>query len=107
MITPCPNACPECPLYTKKAPTPLRDKQEHGCFSDTDHIIPRFIGRQATSALVKNYVRSKANQQQLCRWEHDKKTVEEWQNPPELPTERFMIDAIKEARRLKRQRNVA
>ena len=98
-ITPCPNPNPECPYFNRPTPSTLKDSQEHGCFASCDHIIPRFIGRQATSALVKNYVRSKANQQQLCRWEHDKKTVEEWQTPPEIPPERVMIDAIKALRK--------
>jgi len=104
MITSCPNACPECPLYDKSTPKALRGIQNHGCYSDTDHIIPRFMGRVAgATTLLKNFIRSKANQQQLCRWEHDEKTIDEWDNPPEIPSDRFMIDAIKRSRR---KRNV-
>lgn len=91
MKTECPNAGMEgCPYKP--------------CFADTDHVIPRFMGKGATK-LVQNYIRSKANQQQLCRFEHDKKTREEWENPPELPTERFMIDAIKRVRLERKQKN--
>lgn len=108
MITPCPNACPECPFYEKKAPKPLQGTQEHRCFSDTDHIIPRFMGRIAgASTLLKNYIRSTANQQQLCRWEHDQKTIDEWNNPPIIPSEAFMISAIKESRRRRKLKNQA
>lgn len=99
MISACEGANPECPYFNRPTPGPLRGQQEHGCFSDTDHIIPRFMGRQACSKLLKNFIRSKANQQQLCRNEHDIKTAEEWKNPPIVPSERFMIDAIVRARR--------
>ena len=63
------------------------------------------MGRIAgATTLLKNYIRSTANQQQLCRWEHDQKTVDEWNNPPEVPSEAFMIAAIKEARARKKLR---
>ena len=103
MITPCPSPNPDCPFYGKKPPGSLQGTQEYGCFADTDHVIPRFMGRKATSALVKNYIRSAANQEQRCRWEHDQKTLEEWYNPPEIPPEQVMIDALKELRRKKRR----
>lgn len=99
MITPCPNPNPDCPFYGKRPPKRLEGEQSHGCYADTDHVIPRFVGRQATSKLVKNYVRSKANQQQLCRWEHEEKTRADEINPPEIPPERVMIDAIKSLRK--------
>ena len=102
-ITGCPNAGPECPYYGRNTPKALKTEQKHGCYADTDHVIPRFMGRQATaSALLKNYIRSTANQEQLCRWDHDRKTVDELKNPPEIPTDRFMIDAIVAARRARK-----
>jgi hypothetical protein len=102
-ITGCPSPSPDCPYYGRRAPGPLRSEQDHGCYADTDHVIPRYMGRQATaSALLKNYIRSPANQEQLCRWDHDEKTREEYENPPEIPTDRFMIDAIVRARRARK-----
>ena len=105
MITGCPNPNPNCPYFNRNTPSPLRGEQTHGCYSDTDHVTPRFMGRIAgATTLLKNYIRSDANKQQLCRWEHDKKTIDEWNNPPELPSEAFMISAIKEARLRKRKK---
>lgn len=99
MITGCPNPNPNCPYFNRNTPSPLRGEQTHGCYADTDHVIPRFMGRIAgASTLLKNYIRSKANQQQLCRWEHDQKTIDEQIDHPEIPSERFMIDAIKASR---------
>lgn len=105
MITPCEKACRECPNFNRPTPKPLRDIQEHGCYADTDHIIPRFLGKLAgTSSLLKNYIRSPANKQQLCRWEHDSKTAREIASPESIivPSQRFMIDAIIRARHGKR-----
>ena len=66
------------------------------------------MGRIAgASTLLKNYIRSTANQQQLCRWEHDQKTIDEWNNPPIIPSEAFMISAIKESRRRRKLKNQA
>lgn len=105
MITPCSNANMECPYFARNTPKRLEDEQTHGCFASTDHVIPRYLGRQAgASALLKNYIRSDANKQQLCRYEHDQKSLEDLQNPPEIPDERFMIDAIIKARRARRER---
>ena len=99
MIGPCPNPREDCPYYGRRAPASLEGEQTHGCRADTDHILPRFVGKQAVSKLVKNFIRSKANQQQICRWEHDKKSLEDLKNPPEIPSDRFMIDAIKASRK--------
>ena len=100
MITPCPNACPECPLYRRRTPKPLRGEQSHGCYADTDHIIPRFMGKSASS-LVKAYIHSPTNKQQLCRNEHNEKSREDLVNLPELPSRDFMVAAIMRARRIK------
>lgn len=102
MIGECPNAGPECPYFNRATQGALHDTQEHGCYTDTDHTLPKFMGKCA-SKLVQNYIRSRANKHQLCRNEHDKKTLEEFRCPPEIPDERFMIDAIIKAR--KRNRN--
>lgn len=93
MITECPKANTECPYFNRSTPGALHETQEHGCFADTDHKIPRFMGRGASS-LLRNYIRSEDNQQQLCRHEHDIKTAEERNDQPELPSDRFMIDTL-------------
>lgn len=96
-IEACPNACPECPLYDRRPPKPLRATQEHGCYSDRDHIIPKFMGKGAIK-LVKRFIHSPENYQQLCRWEHNEKSIEDLQNPPELPDVEFMRAAVRAAR---------
>ena len=94
MKTPCGKELEGCPY-----------KERGKCYEDTDHKIPRYLGRQASaSALLKNYIRSDANKQQLCRYEHDQKSLEDLRNPPEIPDEKFMIDAIIKSRRAKRGR---
>ena len=87
MKTPCFENHEQCPY-----------KNRSGCYSDTDHQIPRFMAKGA-SALVRNYIRTPANQQQLCRFEHDQKSLDDLMYPPELPSERVMIGAIMQARR--------
>ena len=99
MITPCPYANEGCPYYGKDAPPQLEETQEHGCYSDTDHVIPQALGRRRyATTLLKHFISTPANKVQRCRWEHDFKTEEEQQNPPQLPSEKFMIDAIRRAR---------
>lgn len=98
MIGECPNASPECPYFDRATRGVLHDTQDNGCYTDTDHRIPKFMGRGA-NALLRNYIRSDDNKQQLCRHEHDLKTAEEFKDHPELPSERFMIDALIRARK--------
>lgn len=99
MITPCPFASEACPYYGKDTPPQLEGQQEHGCYSDEDHLFPRALGRRATaSALIRNFINTPANRVQRCRWEHDAKTDEDQIYPPAIPSERFMINAIKRAR---------
>ena len=102
MISECPNAHEGCQYFERSTPGRLRGTQEHGCYADTDHVIPRFMGKGAV-ALVRNYIRSRPNQQQLCRQDHDIKSLSEWASPPELPPEREMIDQLIAARRAVRQ----
>lgn len=73
----CPNPKPEC-----------RYNQLGGCFSDTDHIVPR---RLATTALNGVYIELPDNKQQICRDEHDQKTFEGDEPLPDVQT---MRDAI-------------
>lgn len=61
------------------------------------------MGKSATR-LAQQYIRSKANQQQLCRFDHDKKSAEDLQHPPQLPSRSFMINALIQARREKREK---
>lgn len=97
-VGPCPNPQENCPWFGRKAPKPLRRTQEHGCFSDEDHIIPRFLGRQATenNRIIRKYINLPENRQQICRWEHDEKTADDLYNPPELPPLEVMKAAIEE-----------
>lgn len=100
-IGPCNEACPECPLWSHRPPKALEDTQEHGCYSDTDHVVPRYLARRVgATALLKNYIKSPVNQVQTCRWEHMQKTEREYENPEavDIPTEQFMIDALKRVR---------
>lgn len=92
----CPNPSYECPWFRRPTPAALEGTQEHGCFSDNDHIVPRFLGETAieNAQILKEYIRLPENQQQICRWEHDIKTREEELNPPEPPSREFMEDAI-------------
>lgn len=99
MITPCPFASEACPYYGRDTPKPLIGTQEHGCYSDTDHLLPRAIGHSALSSpLLDEYINTPANKVQRCRWEHDAKTGEDQRIPPQIPTERFIMNAIKRAR---------
>lgn len=99
MITECPFASEACPHYSEATPYQLAGVQEHGCYANTDHVIPRAMGRRATaSALLRNYINTPANQVQKCLWEHEAKTNEDNLHPPQIPSEQFMINAIKRAR---------
>lgn len=57
----CPDPVPWC-KYAERG----------GCFSDTDHIVPR---RLATTALTSIFIELQSNKQQLCRREHEEKTT--------------------------------
>lgn len=91
MKTPCPSPNKEGCAYAERGK----------CYADTDHIIPRFMSKGAP-ALLRNYIRTPQNQQQICRFEHDQKTMQDFITPPEIPSDRFMIDAIIQARRARR-----
>lgn len=96
----CPTPDEACPYFTRRTPPELRGQQEHGCFSDRDHIIPRFVGKLATEhrEIVNEYINSDTNKQQICRWEHEEKSYQELLNPPELPPLEVMIEAINKER---------
>lgn len=76
MKTECPNPRPDCKYYDK------------GCFSDTDHIVPRRLGK---CALSKAYINLPENKQQMCRSEHDEKSK---QGDEPLPTRTEMRQAV-------------
>lgn len=90
-IRPCPKPSPDCPYFDRKAPSPLRGKQEHGCFEDKDHIVPQRLG---TTALAKAYIDLPENKQQMCRWEHEKKTA---RGDEPLPSEEYMFNRVADA----------
>jgi hypothetical protein len=73
----------ECP-----SPKPDCKYAERGCFSDTDHIVPR---RLATTALSATYIELQANKQQLCRREHEEKTAQGDEPLPEIAEMREAI----------------
>lgn len=84
----CPNPSFECPWFRRPTPRPLKGSQEHGCFSDLDHIVPQRLG---TTALAKTYINLPENKQQLCRWDHDEKGYE---GDEPLPPEDYMAERV-------------
>jgi CRISPR/Cas system Type II protein with McrA/HNH and RuvC-like nuclease domain len=72
MIEQCPKANQECKYWDRRTPSPLRKKQDNGCFSDVDHIYPQ---RFAKDDLSEALVYSEFNQVQTCRSEHEDKTA--------------------------------
>jgi len=73
-----------CPYYKR----PIKKGNESGCFSDRDHIVPQ---RLAQTGLATLYIYSPENYQQLCRLEHDKKTLE---GDEPLPDQDYMKERI-------------
>ena len=73
----CPDPVPWC-KYAERG----------GCFSDTDHIVPR---RLAASALTATFIELQENKQQLCRREHEDKTA---RGDEPLPDREVMKQAI-------------
>ncbi len=74
----CPNPQEGCPHYSRPTKPPLQGLQEHGCFSDQDHILPQRLGRLITATQVQiDYINSDANIKQECRWQHEAKTRNE------------------------------
>lgn len=77
MITECPNPQPDCKYF------------ERGCFSDTDHIVPR---RLATTVLSSIYIIDlPSNREQLCRKIHEEKTA---RGDEPLPSVEEMREAL-------------
>lgn len=70
----CPDPVPWC-KYAERG----------GCFSDTDHIVPR---RLATTALTLIFIELQSNKQQLCRREHEEKTAQGDEPLPDRETMR-------------------
>lgn len=83
-----------------ECPTPIEERgacpvlaKEGACYSDRDHIVPqryRFMG-----LLVRKYIYTPENKQQICRWEHEEKTLTE--SPDLIPDEEFMLNAVHRA----------
>lgn len=80
MIGECPNPRPECPYAARG-----------GCFSDTDHIVPK---RLAETTLAAVFIELPSNKQQLCRWDHEQKTAS---GDEPLPERHVMREAIETA----------
>ena len=96
-IEKCPMANAGCKWYGRPTPKQLEGEQDHGCFSDTDHILPKKL---ASSAMERRFLELPENKQQICRRIHDEKTHNEWIDPPELPDRAFIVEALKKARRM-------
>lgn len=85
---PCPNPNQEgCPWQERPG----------GCFSDTDHIVPQRY--RSLGLLVKKYIQTPDNQQQICRYEHDQKNLNSHvtESTDQIPAEEFMLDAVARA----------
>lgn len=89
----CPNPSFECPWFSRKTPAPLKNTQEHGCFSDLDHKVPQRLARIAgATALQKAYILdSQDNRQQICRWEHEEKGA---QGDDPMPSNEYMMQTL-------------
>lgn len=85
MLGECPYVNEGCRWYGRE---PRIKGADNGCFSDTDHIVPR---RLATTALSKLFIESPENKQQLCRAEHDEKTA---LGDEPLPSREVMVDSL-------------
>lgn len=95
-IRPCPNPSMDCPFFEQMPPSCLKSTQEHGCFSDLDHIVPqRYARAVGATALEKTYILDyPGNHQQLCRWEHEEKT---FQGDEPLPDRAIMRQRLAQA----------
>lgn len=87
-IKPCPKSHEGCPLYGLEPPEKLSRTQEHGCYSDLDHIVPRRLAKTAIAAV---YINRPDNKQQLCRNEHNDKSAK---GDEPLPEREFMVETI-------------
>lgn len=76
----CPSPDPDC-KYAERG----------GCFSDTDHIVPRRLAQCGLSAI---FIELQSNKQQLCRREHEEKTA---QGDEPLPDRETMREAVLQA----------
>jgi len=82
----CPTPNQACPYYLRPPRTP---SAEHGCFSDTDHIVPQ---RLANTVLEKLFIYSPENKQQICRSEHEDKT---FSGDEALPDREEMLERVR------------
>lgn len=90
----CPFANETCKYYDR---SPVRGgNRENGCYSDKDHKVPQ---RLATTALAKAFIYSPENMQQICRDEHDAKTMA---GDEPLPDRETMVESVLRQTRLGR-----
>jgi hypothetical protein len=90
MIEGCPSPRSDCPYYDRRPRGPLKGKQFHGCFSDTDHHY--WPENQYTTRLEKEFRNLPENKEQICRDLHDER--HEFEHPPKKPSVEDMIRAI-------------
>lgn len=90
MITPCPNANENC-KYFGRSPLPQLRGAENGCFADTDHIVPQRF--RTLGSLIRLYIDTPDNKQQLCRSTHDEKR----EYYDDIPEDEVMYDAVMRA----------
>lgn len=76
----CEKAQESCFLYSCEPPEALKQQQDHGCFKDRDHIVPRraVIDEPQTPAdwIDNDYIlRSPNNIRWICRQEHHQRNM--------------------------------
>lgn len=65
-------------------------KRPNGCYSDIDHVVPQRF--KVLGLLVRKYIYTPDNQERMCRWEHEQKTLTETEAL--IPSQEFMLDAV-------------
>lgn len=88
-IKPCPHPQEGCPYFNHEPPPQLKG-QEHGCYSDVDHLVPKRFKKLGW--LVGLYIETPTNKVQTCRWWHEDKTERETTNL--IPPTEFMVESV-------------
>lgn len=81
-VAPCEQANERCFLYRYSPPDQLADTQDHGCYKDRDHIVPRRMvidePEGPADRLHNDYVLlSPDNIRMICRREHHERNIAE------------------------------
>lgn len=86
----------ECPVpFEERGACPVLAK-EGECYSDTDHRTPQRYRKLGW--LVRKYIDTPDNKEQLCRWEHLEKTGSSLEDPENcIPDEETMLGAVQRA----------